>query len=638
MEVTRHGKAIEVKAKIDFNHKYVKSAVVLTALYMVTKFGYHQMVRYQKRSKANRQRDAKVRQLRSTKHECLELYDSTIRAETASLILSLSATAIRQHIIDGKLSCSEVMLTLCHRTNQCNAKLNAILEAHYDAAYRDAVALDREIAEYRSKDKASWTAFVDSKPMLGIPLSIKDLFAMKGSDCTLGIRRKCDDPYPADGKVVEWVRECGGIPFVKTNVPQLNMLPETINSIIGHCNNPYHLGRVVGGSSGGEGALIAAGCSKLGIGTDIGGSIRSPAHFSGCIGYKPSTSRCPQTGKGLLHRDSFVSKFAIRAAMGPMASDMDDIILFLKSMWSPSTARMFQLDPYMMPMPFRDEIFESKTKLTIGYWFDDGWFSSTQSVKRAIKETVDLLSSEYEYDVVEIPYSKANDTVNAKHMLALYYKYISAEGPMAGFVDALQDTEPLDAGFLKTKRLGELPMCFRRWLFEPILKAMGEPRKRELLRMTTNKELTVREHRKGLYEIMKFKYDFWSWMDQFGVDVVITPTDFYPAPPHEFSPEFLSSLTGRFLQNVLDCAAGNYGPVTFVKREECHYDVDALPELERDGASKLLNEFMKDAEGLPVGVQLFGKPFDDEKVLRVMNDLDRYFKKNGLKNRGKMVI
>lgn len=268
----KSGKQVEVNAKLDFGHKYVKSIVALSTLYMLTKFGYHQITRYQKRSRAKQQGDTKRQQL-SVRHKCLDLYTKMIKPDTASLILSLSATAIRQHIIAGKLTCAEVMMVICHRTDQCNVKLNAILEAHYDTAYAEAVALDKVIKLNR-KDKSTWNAFIASKPMLGIPLSIKDLFAMKNSDCTLGILRKCNEPYLEDGNVLQWVRNCGGIPFVKTNVPQLNMLPETINTIVGHCNNPYNLDRVVGGSSGGEGALIASGCSKLGIGTDIGGSIR----------------------------------------------------------------------------------------------------------------------------------------------------------------------------------------------------------------------------------------------------------------------------------------------------------------------------------------------------------------------------
>lgn len=107
MEVKRKGQQIELKAKIDFSNKYVKSLIALSAVYVVTKIGYHQVTRYQKRSRANQKREAKLQQL-SVKHKCLKLYDQIIKSDTASLILSLSATGIRQHIIEGKVSCAEV--------------------------------------------------------------------------------------------------------------------------------------------------------------------------------------------------------------------------------------------------------------------------------------------------------------------------------------------------------------------------------------------------------------------------------------------------------------------------------------------------------------------------------------------------
>lgn len=272
----------------------------------------------------------------------------------------------------------------------------------------------------------------------------------------------------------------------------------------------------------------------------------------------------------------------------------------------------------------------------IGYWYDDGWFTATQCVRRAIDETINILSSEYKYEIVEIPFSKTK-SVNIRHLLKVYYNFVSAEGPMQGFVDQLEDTEDLAGGFVMMRRLASLPMFCRNWLFRPLLNLIGEHRKSETLSMTKNRALSVKEYRDILYQIMKFKYDFWEWLDQFGVDVVVTPTTFYPAPPHEFSGEFLASLTATFLQNVLDCAAGSYGPVTFVQEDECHYKLEDIPETERDKAARMLDEFMKDAQGLPVGVQVFAKPYEDEVVLRVMNDLDKYFKKTGLKTRGKMV-
>ncbi len=124
-----------------------------------------------------------------------------------------------------------------------------------------------------------------------------------------------------------------------------------------------------------------------GVGSDIGGSLRMPANFSGCIAYKPSSRRSPQTGKGLIDRDTYANKFGIIASQGPLAMNMNDIIRFMKVLWDNNNGN--KIDPYMAPIPFRNNIFLSKKKLKIGYWkIDDGWFTSSKCVQRAISEVV----------------------------------------------------------------------------------------------------------------------------------------------------------------------------------------------------------------------------------------------------------
>ena len=107
----------------------------------------------------------------------------------------------------------------------------------------------------------------------GVPVSIKDQFVQRGADSTCGLAAHVFDPAEADGVLVELLRDAGAIPFVRTNVPQALLLPESDNAVYGRTDNPYDRMRTPGGSSGGEGALIAARGSVLGIGTDIGGSI-----------------------------------------------------------------------------------------------------------------------------------------------------------------------------------------------------------------------------------------------------------------------------------------------------------------------------------------------------------------------------
>ena len=354
-----------------------------------------------------------------------------------------------------------------------------------------------------------------------------------------------------------------------------------------------------------------------------------PAHFCGCIAYKPSSKRSFQTGKAQTDRTPYVNKFAIRAAMGPLAMSMDDIIRFCKVMWSPSGQ---QIDPYMLPVPFRNKIFESKKKLKVGYWKNgDGWFTSTHCVQRAISEVVGVLQDEYEYELVELPF------VDGFNVVRLYFSFTGAESYMEEYMRAIDDTEDLFHGFAKLRQMQQIPAFIKHFLVKPLLPLIGEHRKQRLLCTLKSGDLTMKEFKDVCKEIMKFKYEFWKWLDSFGdIDCVVCPTNFYPALKHDFSKNFTVSLTATFLQNILDCSAGTYGPVTFVNKDECHYNLDDLPEDQRDSYSKELDAYMKDAYGLPVGVQIFGRPYDDELVLRVMNDLDKYYKNE--KNKPKSLV
>eukprot|EP01084_Bolivina_argentea_P126422 223851_1 len=614
--------ALVIAAQFEFITPF--SAFITITLVIATYYAYSSYMTNRRRSKYNRAAINKKLAL-NKKHKCFDDYNKLVKSKPKieSFILSMTATQIRENIINEKMSCAEVMLIICYNTEKQNEKLNAILEKHYDNAYKDAIELDQLISTKRNtKNKQEWLDFIDNKPLLGIPISIKDLFQMKNSDSTCGLVRLCNKPYTNDGKMLQLIRKSGAIPYVKTNCPQLNMLPETVNHIIGHTNNPYNTDCVSGGSSGGEAALISCGVSKLGIGTDIGGSLRSPANWSGCIAYKPSSKRSPQTGKALQWKHFYCNKASIVSSTGPMAAHMDDIIRFLRMMWS--SKNMYELDCYMAPIPFRENIFNSKRKLKIGYWFDDGWFTSAKCVKRAINEVVCVLKQEYEYELIPLKFDLGSEVIK------LYFQYMGAEGKMKDYMYDLQDTEELFHGFKRLRFVQQIPVFFKKYIINPILYYIGEYRTYDLSHFIPGTGLSVTKYKKVTMEIMKFKYEFYDkyFNGNDKIDCIIAPTNFYPAPKHNFSTNFTPTLTSTFLQNILDCSAGNYGPVAFVNKKECHYLLNDLPKYQQDRVSKMLHGYMKSSYGLPIGVQIFSKPFDDEIVLRVMNDLDIYYKKN----------
>ena len=165
-------------------------------------------------------------------------------------------------------------------------------------------------------------------PLAGVPITVKECFQLTGTPTTLGVRRRGEshETVPlatTDGPLIARLRSAGAIVVGKTNVPQLMLLYETDNPVYGRTNNPWDMGRGSGGSSGGEAAIIAAGGVPLGLATDLGGSIRQPAHVCGIHGLKPSGGRLTCVGSS----SAFTGFDAMPIQPGPMARHVEDLAL-----------------------------------------------------------------------------------------------------------------------------------------------------------------------------------------------------------------------------------------------------------------------------------------------------------------------
>jgi fatty acid amide hydrolase 2 len=160
---------------------------------------------------------------------------------------------------------------------------------NYAEARKEARQADEQIAKNKDRSKLP--------PYLGVPCTIKEAFAMTGFPRTSGLVSRKDHIMEEDAEAVRRIRSTGAIPLGITNVSELCMWMESINRLYGRTNNPYDLRRTVGGSSGGEGAIIGGGGSPFGLGSDVGGSIRMPAFFNGVFGHKPSGGLVPATGQ-----------------------------------------------------------------------------------------------------------------------------------------------------------------------------------------------------------------------------------------------------------------------------------------------------------------------------------------------------
>lgn len=240
----------------------------------------------------------------------------------------LDAYEICARFKKGLMNASSVMKECIARSHFIgNRLLNAVTEELYDEAFDTASQIDK------SND------FENTPILFGIPISIKDSFSQRGCDATCGSAFRAFKPYEDDGLVVAALREVGAIPFVRSNVPQLLMMPESDNALWGRSLNPWNLSRNPGGSSGGEGALVASGCSILGLGSDIGGSIRIPAHFCGIVGFKPTPQRITKRGLVIPRKDDLSGQIVIESTCGPMARSVRDCVEVMAALTSSFTAK-----------------------------------------------------------------------------------------------------------------------------------------------------------------------------------------------------------------------------------------------------------------------------------------------------------
>ncbi|NXC69868.1 VDHAP protein, partial [Anhinga anhinga] len=184
--------------------------------------------------------------------------------------------------------------------------------------------------------------------LYGIPISIKDHINCKGHISSGGMVKFLGQVKEEDSVIVQVLKSQGAIPFVKTNIPQTMINYDCSNLIFGQTLNPLNHQKSPGGSSGGEGALIAGGGSILGIGSDVAGSIRLPSSFCGLCGLKPTGNRISPYA---CSSRTFV--LAVTGTLGPMARDVDSLALCMKALLCDE---MFQLDPTVPPIPFDEEV------------------------------------------------------------------------------------------------------------------------------------------------------------------------------------------------------------------------------------------------------------------------------------------
>ena len=430
-------------------------------------------------------------------------------------------------------------------------------------------------------------------PLAGLPITIKENLDMAGHASTLGIEHRKSLRASSDAVIVKAVRKAGGVVVGRTNVPQLLLSHETRNPVFGVTKNPWSSAHAPGGSSGGEGAALAIGLSALGVGTDIGGSIRVPAAWCGIAGLKPTLDRWSNRGSN----GALVGQEAIRSQVGPMARTAADVALFFRAL---EPRYMAAHDPLVSPTAA-----QSDKPVRIGFYDDDSIVRPSPAVRRAIEQAgVALGRRGYEL----VPFMPPA----VREAIALYFALMSADGGVtARGLIAHSPVEPVLAPLLRT---AALPNAARMLLAQG-LDALGEGRTAFVLRQLGEKPVAE------LWRLTKAARDYrltlLGAMADAGVDLVLCPAHATPAVPHTKSAEFLLAGSYSMLWNLVQFPAGVV-PVTSVSKGET-----ARQPLTRDRIETTAILVDRESAGLPVGVQIVGRPFQDEAVLDCMVALEQ---------------
>ncbi len=504
----------------------------------------------------------------------------------------LSATELRDRLQRGEITSLQIVEALIARRRQVDPRVRAFVVELDDLARARALQCDAE--------RKAGTA----RGLLhGLPVTIKENIDVQGLDSTMGLAHRRGKPAATDAVTVRVLREQGAILLGKTNVPQLLLAQETENAVWGITHNPWNLGRSPGGSSGGEAAAIASGQSALGIGTDIGGSIRIPAHFCGIAGLKPTVDRWSNRGSAT----GIPGQELVRAQMGPMARTVADLDLLMRAV-DPQLACLG--DPAVPPMPYAGMDQVDLHGLRVGLFVDDGFLAANPALQRAVRRAGEVLT-EAGVSVVEF-------TPPEPELMYTWLAGISADG--GATLERSLASDQVVRQLKDTVRIARMPGPVKA-MVSKLLGARGERRLAKLFAVLGQKPVAdfwaLTDRRT---QLRRREFDTWN---DLGLDAVICPPHSMPAMPLGTSGDLTLSLSYAFRYVMLNFPAGVV-PVTRVREDE-EVRAKAGDRLERRAA-----ESEKGATGLPVGVQVVARPYREDRVLALMAAIEQGVRRDAL--------
>ncbi|KAI0481287.1 amidase signature domain-containing protein [Xylariaceae sp. FL0804] len=493
-------------------------------------------------------------------------------------ITTAKTPEILSRLRNGEWTSEATVTAFCKRAAVAQQALNCATDLLFDEAIQTAREHDAFL-ESTGKTKG---------PLHGLPISVKDVFDVAGHVTTHGLVSRLDDVAREDALIVSILRGAGAIPFVKTATSQACLLVESTSNVFGTVRNPHNRALSAGGSSGGEGALVAFRGSPLGVGTDGGGSLRIPAAWCGAYTLKPTSGRLPGYGRGVGYSDSGA------AGYGPLAGDLDAVAVYCEAVLA---AEPWRRNPAVVPIPWRADVVRrrcgsSGNKLRLGFLRDDGITHNSPPVARCLAEAAERLR-EAGHEIVELD---AKWSAMHRRLAGVAFKIYTQEGGVGLRQELEKSGEPL------------VPRTCTGWSETPL---------------TTMEVWLNHRERKAL------RMEYLQAYQELGLDAVITAPMPHPAPPHG---EYITSA-GSAVYNALDyptCVVP-YGRVDLVKdkateewyKQEPYPDMPNFPYDRYDTAMKQLYTGPEVFENAPLGLQIACLQYQEEECLAVSKVIDR---------------
>lgn len=468
-------------------------------------------------------------------------------------------------------------------------------------------------------------------PLAGIPVSLKDSIQVGGFATSVG--QACNVLGPdkgvavTDGPMVRLLKDAGAVPYVKTALPVSLLSFESWNALWGRALNPHHPDYSPGGSTGGEGALLALG-GRIGIGSDVAGSVRVPAAWSGIYSLRCSTGRWPKMGM----KTSMPGQEGVPSVFSPMTRTLSDLVYFTKAVIG---MEPWKYDYTVHPLAWRaDKEKEAKEKkvLRVGLMDSDGVVPPTPAIARALATTAAALTAAG-HIVTPI-----NPPQNAKPIdgLSLAAQLLNSDG-CDTFNSLNMSFEPTDPGAAQMRFWSQLPSPLRYAYYLWVKYIRRDPIWADLIRDFGHKTATENWALVAKREAFRsIWYEWWgsknSKESAEPYDFLLTPVNATPALPHKAMANACASCGYTFLWNLLDYTTGII-PVGHVDAK-----LDALPEgfsLKKhlgNGVARGAWKYYDSVKmaGLPTAVQVVGRRLEEEKVLVYMERVVEALAKDGV--------